>query len=277
MHINVVFLEHLKQTHQQTHDTTTECPNHTCIIKAKMSYKNKQSTAFNKNLYNRLLDKCGDSDITNGSKSFVDPALKFFYNIPLMMNTNERIDEKLANGTPCRGLYIILKKGEQFTKKNWEGYMVNTVCASKVKCIICKYKDTKEKYFTVKPETRQCKIRLRMYNNITLDSIKITYLPVNCNISTTGHKLQGKTLSHLVVNSWAYKCTHWVYVVLSRVKNLNSLVLNTKLDTERSYKAKKELLTWEQITKNTIENQTFKERGKSDYDKFLKEEKQYLI
>ena len=56
-----------------------------------MRYSNTCNGAFNRNMYNRLLDQCGDSDITNGSGAFVDPALKFFYNIPLMMNTNARI------------------------------------------------------------------------------------------------------------------------------------------------------------------------------------------
>ena len=68
-------------------------------------------------MYNHILDQCGDSDITNGSGAFVDPALKFFFNIPLMMNTNDRIEEELANGTPCRGLYIQLKKGCDFVGK----------------------------------------------------------------------------------------------------------------------------------------------------------------
>ena len=61
---------------------------------------------MNKRMYNHISDQCTDSDITNGSGTFVDPALKFFHNVPLMMNTNARIEEELANGTPCRGLYI---------------------------------------------------------------------------------------------------------------------------------------------------------------------------
>ena len=81
-------------------------------------------------------------------------------------------------------------------------------------------------YFLVKPETRQFKVRFRMWNNMVLKKIRTTYLPINCNISTTGHKLQGKTLDHLVINSFAYRCTHWVYVVLSRVRQLNNLILN---------------------------------------------------
>ena len=86
-----------------------------------------------------------------------------------------------------------------------------------------------------------------MWNNMILGGVKLTYIPINSSISTTGHKLQGKTLNQLVVNSWAYRCTHWVYVVLSRVKTLKSLVLNEEIDTERSFEAKKELVAWEKI------------------------------
>ena len=87
--------------------------------------------------YNRLLDKCGDSDIINSKQSFVDPNLKFFYNFPLVLNTNERIKEKLANGTSCRGLYIELKRGYHFVKENWEVYMVNTIYIDHIKHIVC--------------------------------------------------------------------------------------------------------------------------------------------
>ena len=95
---NVVFLKHLQATHKKTEDKSIDCPNHTCIIKCVISYNKKR---LNKSMYNRILDECGDSDITNGNGTFVDPALKFFYNIPLMMKLNERLDEKLANSTPC--------------------------------------------------------------------------------------------------------------------------------------------------------------------------------
>ena len=54
-----------------------------------------------------------------------------------MMNTNERIDERLANGTPCRGLYIHLKNKSNFRKENWEGYMVNTIYANEIDYTVC--------------------------------------------------------------------------------------------------------------------------------------------
>ena len=114
-------------------------------------------------MYNRLLDECGDSDIKNSKQSFVDPALKFFPNIPLMMNTNERINEKLANGTLCRGLYVKIKKGYHFVKENWEGYMVNTISVDHIKHIVCSINDnieTNQRYFIVKPESTLCTVQL---------------------------------------------------------------------------------------------------------------------
>ena len=212
---NVIFLEHLKQTHQFTDDTSVECPKHTCIIKASMRSK-ENGKKVNNVMYNRLLDECGDSDIKNSKNAFVDIALKFFHNIPLMMNTNDRIKEKLANGTSCRGLYVKLKKGYDFVKENWEGYMVNTISVDHIEHVVCMIDDDKPKqkrkksdnelkqkrrknddkpkqkrYFIVKPVSTLCSIRLKEWNNMSLENIKITYLPLNSSISTTGHKLQG--------------------------------------------------------------------------------------
>ena len=137
-----------------------------------------------------------------------------------MMNTNERMTEKLVNGTPYRGFYIKLKKDHGDEKENWEGYIVNTIFADEIEYIVCKHESDEQRYFVVKPETHICKIKLRMWNNIILDKINITYLPINSNSSTTGHKLQGATLSNLIVNLGAYRCAHWTYVVLCRVESL---------------------------------------------------------
>ena len=166
-----------------------------------------------------------------------------------------------------------IKKGCKFVQENWEGYLVNTVFANQVAYIMCMREGIDAKYFIVKPERRQCKVKLRMWGNAILDNINTTYLPIISNISTTGHKLQGKTLDHLVVNSWGYKCTHWVYVVLSRVRTLKSLVLNVKLDETRDYKAKVELVRWERDMKTKIESNIFKMRGTSSYERYIEEEK----
>ena len=135
----------------------------------------------------------------------------------------------------------------------------------------------KGNYFLVQPETRQCKIKLKKYSDAVLDKIKVTYLPINSNISTTGHKLQGRTLDHLIVNSWAYKCPHWVYVVLSRVKTLKRIILNEKLDVHHNYEARKELVRWEKQIKADIETKTFSIRRKSDLEEYMREELKYKM
>ena len=147
--------------------------------------------------------------------------------------------------------------------------------ASQVDYILCMHEGKDSKYFKVKPETRQCKIKLRQWNNTVIDKIKTTYLPINSSISTTGHKLQGKTLDNLVVNSWGYRCAHWVYVVLSRVRELNNLVLNVKLDPNRDYSARDEFVRWERYIKDNVESETFKMRGHSTYEKYREEEDKY--
>ena len=191
---NTVFLKHLEATHTKTNDHSVKCPNHTCIIKATMKYtKGIKSKSINSTMYNRIIDECGDSDIKSGRGKFVDPALKFFHNVPLMMNTNDRIKEELANGTPCIGLYIKLKHGCEYTKENWEGYIVNTVYAHEVDYIICKKEKTSTpgtpEYFKVHPEGSTCYVRLKQFSNLPLLNVYMVYLPISCNILITGHKL----------------------------------------------------------------------------------------
>ena len=132
-------------------------------------------------------------------------------------------------------------------KENWEGYMVNTVSADDVDHMVCmKECDLSQQptYFTGKPTNSLCNVTLKHFNNIALGPIRITYLPINSNISTIGHKLQESTLDSLVVNIWTFNVQHWAYVVLSRVRTLNSLVLNAILDKIRHYSANSELVRW---------------------------------
>ena len=81
-----------------------------------------------------------------------------------MINKSERIDEQLANGTTCRGLYINIKPGFRFTKENWKVYMVNKICAKEFDHIVCKKDNsntTNPEYFEVKPEQSLRSITLR--------------------------------------------------------------------------------------------------------------------
>ena len=66
---NNTFIQHLRATHTKAanaaniNDDTVHCPDHTCIIKASLRYKNKESGPFNRSMYTRLLDECGDASI----------------------------------------------------------------------------------------------------------------------------------------------------------------------------------------------------------------------
>ena len=174
-------------------------------------------------------------------------------------------------------MYVKLKPGCHFTPECWEGYMVNTVQASHVAYILCKREKKKESdpdaYFIVKPETRQIQATIRDIQKIILSDISMTQFPVNCNIATTCHKLQGKTLQKLVINSLNYGTKNWIYVVFSRLTKLNGLILNQMLDENKKYSCDPLLLRWEKRMKNTIERKTFEERGL--LQQYLAEEAQY--
>ena len=70
-------------------------------------------------------------------------------------------------------------------------------------------------------------------------------LPLNSNIATTGHKLQGMSKLMMVVTEWG-SFPNWIYVVLSRVTTRAGLFLLKPL-TKRieSFVVSKELLDFE--------------------------------
>ena len=84
---------------------------------------------------------------------------------------------------------------------------------------------------------------------IKLGKVKVTQLPVNCNIATTGHKLQGMSKDSLIINSWGYGFENWVFVVLSRVWTRAGLLLNVQLDLHKKFKVPEKLLKFEERMK----------------------------
>ena len=79
----------------------------------------------------------------------------------------------------------------------------------------------------------------------TVGNAKIKQVPVNSNVATTGHKLQGMSKDIIIVNSWNYRCANWVYVVLSRVRTLAGLYLIKPLDLKRSFNVPENLIRFE--------------------------------
>ena len=54
-----------------------------------------------------------------------------------MILDNSRIIEGLANGAPCRRLYLKLKDGRHIVNENWEGYVVNTITTDNIDNMAC--------------------------------------------------------------------------------------------------------------------------------------------
>ena len=56
--------------------------------------------------------------------------------------------------------------------------------------------------------------------------------PLNISNARTIHKLQGRSLENVLVNSWQYQ-DNWIYVALSRVRTLKGLFLRRPLEHSR--------------------------------------------
>jgi hypothetical protein len=60
---------------------------------------------------------------------------------------------------------------------------------------------------------------------LKLSRSRIMQFPINNDLATKGHKLQGMTKQYLIVSQLNYSTPNWVYVVLSRVTSLDGLFL----------------------------------------------------
>ena len=272
---NALFKKHLEATHIRSSNSDTDCPSHTCIIKASLKTRKNANQMLASSFCNLIYDTVGDADMKNGKSKKVDPSLKFYHNKSFMINSNDRITDNLANGTPCRGLYLMLKDSVQFKKECWDGYMVNTVYAHEVDYMICVHEGKKDndpgKYFKVFPETVSVKIKMQTLLNFKLKGIYATQLGLNDNIATTCHKLQGVSLDSLVVDSFNYGLKNWVYVVLSRVTTRNGLVLCKELDSKQDFDVCENLQRWEEKVQADLEVKLFQTRG--EFDEYVNEER----
>ena len=56
--------------------------------------------------------------------------------------------------------------------------------------------------------------------------------PINYNIATLWHKLQGQTKINMIIGPWDYRCRNQIYVGMSRVNTLNGLLLTNTLNDD---------------------------------------------
>jgi hypothetical protein len=187
---------------------------------------------------------------TKGAK--IDPVLRLYTGSHNMCITNEDLSKGQGNGTLCKCTKIKLKKGKKRRWKNWEGKKVWTVSVDVVAWVEFEHfpepPKGKAKWFRLAPQKFTSTITFNVVEGLTAKSnfkvrnATVTQIPINSNIATTWHKLQGMTKDALVVNEWDYKCANWVYVVLSRVRTHKGLFLTKLLDLDHNFNVPQTLL-----------------------------------
>lgn len=244
-----IFENHISNTHPAV-GCNDEIPAHTIIIEASVRRK---GTKCSRGLHEAVYQQCGDADVKTGNQKKIEPALRFYNGVLLMVNSNKHLKRKLGNGSQCKGISLKLKPDATVQWKNWDGRRVNTVNIDDVEYIVCqrwpkKNETDAPKYFKLVPETDSVIISLNVIGNNShkIGGVTMTQFGVNNNIATTGHKLQGLSKDALVVASWGYRFENWVYVVLSRVRTLDGLYLLHRLDEEREFKVDENLFKEEE-------------------------------
>ncbi len=154
-----------------------------------------------------------------------------------------------------------MKQGKNPKVEIWNGYKVNTVEAADVEYIQCEFSKKKEtdatRMFKVSMKTFEVTIKLPVNQGkdfIKLSKCKILQFPLNNDLATTGHKLQGMTKKIMIVSQFNYSCPNWIYVVLSRVTTLDGLYLLQPIKASYNPKPSKVLVQeWKRQREKELE------------------------
>jgi hypothetical protein len=127
---------------------------------------------------------------------------------------------------------IVLKENKEQKVEIWNGYKVYAVEACDVEQIVCKYLKKNEtdstRTFVLPTKTFDVTVKFPIGHGrqfLKLARSKIMQSPINNDLATTGHKLQGVMKQYLIVSQLNYSTPNWIYVVLSRVTSLDGLFL----------------------------------------------------
>ena len=254
------FKRHIEDTHPTITDDNPP-PDHTLIIEASISKKTGEEKRTQQRkvpaaFHDAVITQLGDDDIKatefGASGTKVEPALRTYPGCHFMCVTNKDLDQGRGNGTLCKLLRVKLRRnGEERRWKNWDGKKVWSVSVDDVEWVEFEHYPTlpgaKRRTFKLEPREFSATIKLPLTEDLstTVGNAKIKQVPVNSNVATTGHKLQGMSKDIIIVNSWNYRCANWVYVVLSRVRTLAGLYLIQPLDLERSFNVPENLIRFE--------------------------------
>ena len=228
-------------------------------------FSGKKRQSLPKDLHNYIINTCGDDNIQTGDHKKIDPCLKLTTGCPLMVNNNKHLeDDGCGNGSLCRLISVKLKSGKKPYLMRVDNWKVNTISVSDAEYLLCEHwensGDTSKK-FKVHPQEFTVQIKAP---NLTLNNMKIFQFGVNNNRATTGHKLQGMSKDCLFAVNYNYGTENWIYVILSRVREMNGFFSYKKLEISKLKKPDKELLKDERRLKQ-IEQRVLNMREKNGH------------
>jgi hypothetical protein len=183
---------------------------------------------------------------SSGNSKTHDPLLKLYFGRPLMINDNLDVKKCIANGTMCEFQSVVLKEGITVNDLDIiviDGFYVRSVEVSQIKSMKVKILDGLDSDDEVrmaysKPQDisgGQVYFPLILGNEIDKKTprfwrgIRMEQFPVNTANARTIHKLQGRSLENVLIHSWDYT-GNWIYVALSRVREMTGLFLCQPLD-----------------------------------------------
>jgi hypothetical protein len=185
-------------------------------------------------------------DFGNNCNKRMDPVLKLYQGLRILLTQNKDVAGGIANGTQATIIRIVLKKNETYgsttiTDERQVLKTVKAVLAHQIDHIELQHENNRIQpaIFRLKPEDFSFKAKLphpldvdkKKTNYVNL---KATQLPIISNDATTGHKLQGCSVENLFVHEWAQQCKNWIYVVLSRVRTKMGLFSRDKIPSDPS-------------------------------------------
>jgi hypothetical protein len=191
---------------------------------------------------NYLYQNCPDHRVKvkssfNNSGHLVDPLLKLYYHVPLMLVSNEDVPNGHANGTRVLLEGVVLAHNSPTHNPEtitFDGLPCLVFNATDVDHLICSTEENPTKLFLVRPKRFLCTVNTQYVAPFTSATIQVhltvnmTQFPVLVNNATTGHKLQGQSKDSLFICVWS-SVKNWNYVALSRVRTRAGLYLMSPL------------------------------------------------
>ena len=244
-----IFAEHLRQTHSKNPNVSP--PMHTiCIMASEPKWKKSQGgpkeyIPFNGNGMDVLYGNCGEGHVkgVGSDNHYYDPMLKLYHGRPVMINKNKDVKNCIANGAMGKFTGVVLKRGittDDLDIVKIDDYFVRAASVSQIASVRIEMTDGDQREVSLSSEkiTAKCSFPMALFGPVDGDSFRVarkisfSQFPINVANARTVHKLQGRTIVHLLVSSWSY-IGNWIYVVLSRCTRLAGLYLRSPIDSAK--------------------------------------------